>query len=92
MIIKPHFPFMDGHAFVCLSPAVGDQLNEAVGYRERDVHLTTEVANCHSVPVFKGNWAHLQSGATDGQPGGAVFEPQWNLQYGQSAAQQAHQS
>lgn len=59
---------------------------------EQDVHLTTEVANCHSVTVFKGNRAHWKLGATDGQPGGAAFESQWRLQYGQSAAQQAHQS
>lgn len=57
---------------------------------ERDVHLTTAAVNCHS--VFKGCWTHWQSGATDGQPGGAAFESQWHLQYGQSAAQQAHQS
>lgn len=56
---------------------------------ERDVHLTAEVL---SVTLFKGNWAHWQSGATDGQPGGAAFESQWHLQYDQSAAQQAHQS
>lgn len=45
-----------------------------------------------SVPVFKGYWAHRQPGATDGKPGSASFESQWDLQYGQSAAQQAHQS
>lgn len=59
---------------------------------ERDVYLTAEVVNCHSVTVFKGHWSHWQLGATDGQPGGAAFESQWHLQYGQSAAQQAHQS
>lgn len=59
---------------------------------ERDVHLTTQVVNCHSVTVFKGSWAHWQPRASDGQPGGAAFELQWHLQYGQSAAQQAHQS
>lgn len=72
-------------------PVMSDHFNETacVG---RDVHLATEVAKGHFVTVFKGSWAHLQSGATDGQPGGSAFESQWHLQYGQSAAQQAHQS
>lgn len=66
------------------------------GWRVREkstnVHLTADVASCHSPFFLKGTWAKLQSGATDEQPGGSTFEPQWHLQYGQSAAQQAHQS
>lgn len=81
-----------------------DPLNEAAGQeggglsawggREKttNVHLTADVASCHSWSFLKGTWAKLQSGATDEQPGGSAFEPQWHLQYGQSAAQQAHQS
>lgn len=57
---------------------MSDQLNETAG-GGRDVHLTTELANCHSVTVFKGNWAPLQSGATDGEPGGSAFESQRHL-------------
>lgn len=52
-------------AFRWSAPVMSDQLKEAAGGRKRC--LTTEV-NCHSVPVFKGNWAHLQSRATDEQP------------------------
>lgn len=59
---------------------------------DRDVHLTRQITHCHSVSVLKGNRTLCQSGATDEQPGGAAFESQLHFQYGQSAAQQAHQS
>lgn len=54
--------------------------------------LTPDTANCHSDIAFKGARAGLWSGATDGQLGGSAFESQWHLKYGQSGAQQAHQS
>lgn len=54
--------------------------------------LTADIANCHSVIAFKGTRAGWRPGATDGQLGGSAFESQWHLQYGQSGAQQAHQS
>lgn len=73
-----------------------DPLNEPAGRGvsegPTDVHLTADVASCHSSSFLKGTWAKLQSGATDEQPGGPAFESQWHFQYGQSAAQQAHQS
>lgn len=95
------------HHFTCRWSVTltSDPLNEAAGLagavvmgawgvREMatDVHLTADVATCHSSSFLKGTWAKLRSGATDEQPGGSAFRPQWHLQYGQSAAQQAHQS